>query len=110
MPPFPRDKIFRTASQRIKAYSSVNPLSRIPIDQHEITHEDQTFRYRYVVRVTTLNEDDGTENNRYISLTDDKRFTVSDLQGAAQDLVMNSPVSSNESFVDATIVFALRKG
>lgn len=107
MPPFPRDKIFRLASQRLKAYADVSPLSRIPIDLHEVTHEDQTFKYRYVVRVTTTNRDDGTENNRFISLTDDRRFTTSDLKGAARDAVMDSPVSSNEDFVSADIVFAL---
>lgn len=109
MPPFPRDKLWRLASSREKAYAGLNALEVIPDALHEVTHEDQTFNYRYVVRVTTTNLDDGTENTRYISLTDDKKYTKGDLQGVAQDTVMNSPVSAQEEFVSADIVFALRK-
>jgi hypothetical protein len=107
---FPRDKLFRTAASRLKAYGLISELDRIPVNQHEVTHEDQTYRFRYVVRVTTFNNDTEETINRYVSLTDDNRFSKGQLQGAAQDLVMNSPVASQEDFVSADIVFALRKG
>src|SRR5437773_344844 len=110
MADFPRDKQWRTSQSRIAAYRHLPDLEFIPIGMHEVTHEDQTYRFRYVVRVTSVNSDTNEDVVRYVSLTDDTQFTKGDLLGAAQDLVMDSPVSSNEDFAGAEIVFALRKG
>ena len=49
-------------------------------------------------------------NQQMSLLTDDERATKGELLGAAQDAVMDSPIAANETFVDAEIVFALRKG
>lgn len=109
MPTFPRDKLFRLAASRIAAYRAVSGGARIPVNQHEVTRENQTYRFRYVVRVTSYNNDTDETVNRYVSLTDDQRFTKDEILGRAQDMVMDSPISSQEDFVTADILFALRK-
>lgn len=109
MPDFPRDKNWRRSDTRINYYASLSDLEPLPVGAHEFTHENQTYTYRYVVRVNTYNRDTDEEVQRFISLTDDKRFTKGELLGAAQDAVMNSPVSSQEDFQSAEIIFALRK-
>src|SRR5438132_10782201 len=107
---FPRDKLWRNSPSRIRAYRDISELEPIPVGIHELTHEDQTYRFRYVVRVNTFNEETEEDVHRFISLTDDERATKGELLGAAQDAVMDSPIAANETFVDAEIVFALRKG
>jgi hypothetical protein len=109
MATFPRDKLFRLASSRINAYRAISEGAQIPVNQHELTQEDQTYRFRYVVRVTTYNEETDETINRFVSLTDDKRFTKGEILGRAQDMVMESPIAAQEDFTGADIVFALRK-
>lgn len=108
MATFPRDKLFRLAASRINAYRAVGPGELIPVNQHELTREDQTYRFRYVVRVTTYNGDTDETINRFVSLTDDKRFTKGEILGRAQDMVMESPIAAQEDFQQADVVFALR--
>lgn len=107
MPSFPRFQLWQRKAQRESAYRRMSNLTAIPVNQHEVTRENQTHRFRYVVRVTTVDNDTNEEVVRHVSIVNDKRPTKNEILGAAQDLIMESKVSANEDFADAEIVFAL---
>src|SRR5438552_8429375 len=107
---FPRLKQWRRSDSRINFYAGLSELDPIPVIAHEVTSENQTYNFRYVVRVNTFNRNTEEDVSRFVSLTDDNRFAKGELLGMARDTVMNSPIASQEDFQSAEIIFALRKG
>lgn len=108
MATFPRLKLFGTRSGRVRAYSRVNPLDPILVNQHEITKEHQATRFRYIVRVGTTDAITEEPVERYVSISTDLRLNSGDILNMARDLVMDSPTSAAERAEDASIEFALR--